>query len=93
VWWVCLSEPLLCRLGFHKWRNYGDEVEVFWQEPDNVRTRTSPRVRYASHHETVYEGRECKRCGIKLRRKFVTNPDGTLSCVGWEPDTEGTDKQ
>ena len=29
-----------------------------------------------------------QRCGMKLRRKFVTNDDGTLSCVGWESDNE-----
>jgi hypothetical protein len=85
-----LGEPFLCRLGFHKWRNYGDMVEVFWQEPDShSRYRTTLRTT----SEVVYEGRECKRCGAKIRRKLVTNSDGTLSSVGWEPDTEETDKK
>jgi formamidopyrimidine-DNA glycosylase len=47
----------------------------------------------AVHSEVVYEGQECKRCGAKIRRKLVTNSDGTLSCVGWEPDTEETDNK
>ena len=90
----CLSAPFLCRLGFHKWRNYGDEVEVFWEEPP----LRIARNKYLSHNEerhseTVYEGRECKRCSIKLRRKFVTNSNGTLSCVGWETGSEDTDKE
>jgi hypothetical protein len=101
VWWARLSEPLLCRLGFHKWRNYGNEVEVFWQEPtalkggvkDSFGTSVgSPKGNIEAHSKVVYEGRECARCGMKLRRKFVTNSDGILSCVGWEPDTEETDK-
>jgi hypothetical protein len=94
----------LCRLGFHKWRNYGNEVEVFWQQP----ALTKETVRWGRQHmqedidvksvletrgKIVYEGRECKRCGIKLRRRLVTNSDGTLSCVGWEPDTEEADKE
>jgi hypothetical protein len=71
--------PLLCRLGFHKWRNYGGMFEVFNRS-------------YASPEDAVYERRECKRCGIRLRRTFVTNPDGSLSCVGWEPDAKETEE-
>ena len=29
-----------------------------------------------------------QRCGMKLRRKFVTNDDETLSSSGWEPHNE-----
>jgi hypothetical protein len=52
-----------------------------------------PHGNVEGHSKLVYEGRECKRCGMKLRRKLVTNSDGTLSSIGWEPDTEGTDKE
>ncbi len=91
-----VSSPLLCRLGFHKWRNYGDQIEVFWQEPTpleanvkNPNIGTSARENLLdTHSRIVYEGKECKRCGMKLRRKLVTNPDGTLSAVGWEPCNE-----
>jgi len=78
-----LGKPLLCRLRLHKWRNYGNGVEVFWREYIGHRA-------WQTHAETVYEGRECKRCGIRLRRRLVTNDDGTLSCVGWETDTQET---
>lgn len=96
-----MKEPLLCSLGFHKWRNYGNQIEVFWQEPAPLKAGikygvdTSVGLRKSAldvHSETVYEGRECKRCGIRLKRKLVTNSDGTLSCVGWEIDTEETKK-
>jgi hypothetical protein len=101
VWLIRLREPLLCSLGFHKWQNYGAQVEVFWQEPtvlkagvrDSFGTSAgSPECNAHTHSKVVYEGRECKRCGMKLKRKFVTNSDGTLACVGWEPDTEETDR-
>jgi hypothetical protein len=88
VEWLRLKEPLLCRLGLHKWQNYGKEVEIFWEEPPvGVGLRGKEM-----HREKVYEKCACKRCGVRLRRKLVTNSDGTLSCVGWEPDTEETDK-
>jgi hypothetical protein len=94
-----MSQPLLCRLGFHKWQNYGEQVEVFWKQP----ALTKGGVRWGKQHmqrdvdvkgvlethgEIVYEGHECKRCGLKLKRIFVTDSDGTLSCIGWEPDTD-----
>jgi hypothetical protein len=84
-----LGEPLLCGLGFRKWQNYGNKIEVFWEEPPRgIGLRARER-----RSETVYERCACKRCGVKLRRKLVTNSDGTLSCVGWEPDTEETNKE
>jgi len=82
-----LSEPLLCRLGFHRWQNYGNQVKVSWKEPSRERTRAL----FVTRSEVVYERRKCKRCSTKLRRKLVTNSDGTLSSVGWEPDTEEGD--
>jgi hypothetical protein len=99
VWCVRLGEPLLCRLGFHEWRNYGNQVEISWREPEDVDIRTKSVIGpdresvreslsgLAIRTKAVYEGRECKRCGIRLKRKLVTNSDGTISSVGWEPDT------
>ena len=100
--WLRLCEPLLCRLGFHKWRNYGNQVMVFWQEPNLSKAAVknsfgtkvgSPEDIIQAHSKVVYEGRECTRCGIKLRRKFVRNSDGTLSSIGWEPTDEEGDKE
>ena len=56
-------------------------------------SRKNPKSNIETHSKVVYEGRECTRCGMKLRRKFVRNSDGTLSCVGWEPDNEEGDKE
>lgn len=84
-----MSQPLLCRLGFHKWQNYGNKVEIFWEEPPlGVGFRRKER-----RSKTVHEKCACKRCGVKLRRKFANNSDGTLSCVGWEPDNEEVNKE
>jgi hypothetical protein len=97
-----LGEPLLCRLGLHKWQNYGNKVEVFWEEPNHIKTGAKgtfgtrvgpPHGNIEVHSKVVYERRECTRCGIKLRRKLATNSDGTLSSIGWEPDTEKIDKK
>jgi hypothetical protein len=78
----CLGQPLLCRLGLHKWENYGKEVQIFWQEPALV-------YGLSTKSKVVFEKRRCLRCGVKLKRIFSTNPDGTLASVGWAPDTEG----
>ena len=75
-----VGQPLPCRLGFHKWENYGEERQVFWQEPGLIYGLTTKS-------NVVYEKRRCLRCGVKLKRTFSTNPDGTLSSVGWTPDT------
>jgi hypothetical protein len=112
VWWVRLGEPLLCRLGFHKWQNYGNQILISWKEPHVLPYVDAANKSYSkgqpfpsreeleveanealvTHTKVVYEGKKCKRCGMKLKRKFEKNSDGTLSCIGWEPDTEETDK-
>ena len=86
-----LGEPLLCRLGFHKWQNSGSQVMVSWKEPHALRARLEGE--FVTYSKAVYEGKQCKRCGMKLRRKLVANSDGTVSCVGWEPDTKETEKE
>ena len=37
---VSLGEPLLCRLGFHKWQDYGNKIIVSRKEPNEFRGRT-----------------------------------------------------
>ena len=99
MWGDFVREPLLCSLGFHKWQNIGNPVKVFWQEPPSVnaatlRPRGVQQVWTEKHHGVVYEGKQCKRCGMRLMRKFVTNSDGTVSSVGWEePQAEETNKE
>ena len=78
----CLSRHLLCRFGMHKWKNYGREIQIFWQEPGLIYGLTTK-------NKVVFEKRRCLRCGTQLRRKLIENPDGTLASVGWLPDTEG----
>ena len=74
-----VGQPLSCRLGFHKWENYGEEKQIFWQEPGVIYGLTTKS-------KVVYEKRKCLRCGVKLKRIFAPNPDGTLSSIGWTPD-------
>jgi len=70
--------PLLCRLGLHKWRYYGEKVLIVWKEPGFI-PGTKKEMR-----KMVYCKRECLRCGIKEKRKFFENIDGTLAAAGWE---------
>lgn len=54
-----------------------------------ARTREQGRsadveIRFDQGSRKVFMERECLRCGVAMKRKIVTNPDGTLSCVGWE---------
>jgi hypothetical protein len=88
-----MGEPFLCRLGFHKWQNYGNEVQVFWNSSFQKGFIGAYGTIHKVHSQVVYEKCVCKRCGIKLRRKFATNSDRTLSCVGWEPDAEETERE
>ena len=61
--------PLLCRLGLHKWRYYGEKVLIVWKELGFILgTRKEMR-------KMVYCKRECLRCGIKEKRKFSENID------------------
>ena len=80
-----MKRPLLCRLGFHRWQNYGNKVEVFWEEPPlgvgGYRYLGRSKER---HSKIVYEKCACKRCGIRLKRKLTINSDGTVSSIGWE---------
>ena len=75
------KKSLLCRLGLHKWENYGRQVQVFWQEKGMI-------WGMETHSRMVYEKRRCQRCGVAFKRKLIENPDGTLSSVGWNPDAE-----
>jgi hypothetical protein len=65
----------------HKWQNYGEEVQIFWQEPGVIYGLTTK-------NKVVFEKRKCLRCGMRLRRKLIKNDDGTLASVGWLPDNE-----
>ena len=70
----------LCKLGLHKWRNYGESVVITWKEPEIGRM--------SNHSKKVFTKRKCLRCGIGMKRRLVNNPDGTSSCIGWEPLSE-----
>jgi len=77
---------LLCRLIGHKWKNYGDIVLITWKEPGFVPGTTQKIQKHA------YSERMCSRCGIKERRKFRDNVDGTKASVGWDRlNQEGQD--
>ena len=73
----------LCRIGIHKWRNYGERVEIAWTESGLV-----PGIKKEMHRR-VFSERECLRCGIREKRKFDENIDGTKAAMGWERITEG----
>ena len=94
-----VDESFLCRLGFHKWQNYGNEVLIFCQAAIFARYEAPEWARYQMFFwdkfpKVVYEGKRCKRCDRVLMRKFVKTSDGTLSCVGWEePHAEETQKE
>lgn len=66
-----------CRMGMHKWSNCGDRVLICWAEPGFV-----PGTKKEIQREVFCE-RECLRCGIKERRKFSENIDGTKAADGW----------
>ncbi|MGB9135385.1 MAG: hypothetical protein WCC63_07395 [Candidatus Bathyarchaeia archaeon] len=70
--------PLLCRLGVHKWRNYGARVLVVWKEPGLLPGTKAERRKH------VLSERECLCCGVKMKRTFSENLDGTQAATGWE---------
>ena len=52
-----------------------------------LRARWRPvvgEVRFDQGSREVFTERECVRCGVAMRRKLAANPDGTMSCIGWE---------
>jgi hypothetical protein len=69
---------LLCRLGLHKWKNYGEIVKISWKEPGFVPSTTTKIEKY------VQSERMCLRCGIKEKRIYAGNPDGSQAAIGWE---------
>jgi hypothetical protein len=69
---------LLCRIGIHKWRDYGDQVIVAWKEPGIIFGLKATRMK------RVYCDRECVRCSVKETRKFYENINGTLAPAGWQ---------
>jgi hypothetical protein len=62
----------------HKWRNYGESVLIVWKEPGLI-----PGIK-SEKRKHVYSERECLQCGLKMKRKFSENLDGTQAAVGWE---------
>jgi len=65
-------------LGFHRWRDYGERVLLIWKEPGLLPGTKQERRKH------VFSERECLWCGIKEKRKFSENVDGTLAAAGWE---------
>jgi hypothetical protein len=69
---------LLCRLGLHRWKNYGEIVKISWKEPGFVPSTTEKIEKY------VHSERMCLRCGMKEKRIYAGNRDGSQAAVGWE---------
>jgi len=76
---------LLCELGIHKWKNYGKHVLIAWKELGFFLGTEEEKCKY------VFSERECLRCGIKEKRRFSENLDGTLAAAGWERIEESKD--
>ena len=75
---------MLCRLGFHKWKNYGEVVLIEWKEPGFV-PGTKEKIQ-----KLVHAQRKCTRCGIMEKTIFADNIDGTKSAVGRERISDET---
>jgi len=73
----------LCKLRLHKWRKYGDSVVITWKEPGVIFPKS-----FTTQSREVFTKRKCLRCGVRIKRRLVNNPDGTLSCIGWETLSE-----
>jgi hypothetical protein len=65
-------------LGLHKWKNYGEVVLIKWKEPGFVPSTTTKMQKF------VDSERMCSRCGIKEKRIFAENIDGSKAAIGWE---------
>lgn len=79
--------PLLCRLGLHKWENYGEVVVIEWKEP-GFAPGTTAKIKKSVHAE-----RKCPRCRTVEKRIFADYADGTRAAVGWEKVTDNTQNQ
>ena len=75
-----------CKLGVHKWRNFGKKALVSWKEPGFLPGTKVNKRKY------VFCERECLICGMKQRRKFSENIDDTLAIIGWENIEESESK-
>jgi hypothetical protein len=62
----------------HRWRNYGESVHIIWKEPGFIPGLKTRR------HKHVLSQRECSRCGVKQKRIFSENIDGTMAAAGWK---------
>ncbi len=80
------KQNLLCKLGLHRWRDYGESVVIAWKVPEI--SLISAGRRLVQKSEESFTKKKCLRCGIEMKRKLIHNPDGTLSCIGWEPLSE-----
>ena len=56
----------------------GEQALIVWNEPGFI-PGTKKEIR-----KYVFCERKCLRCGIKEKRKFSENIDGTLATAGWE---------
>lgn len=69
---------VLCRLGFHKWKNHGEPVLVVWKEPGLFPGTKVKKKKY------VFAKRECLRCGIREEKQFSETIDGQMEITGCE---------
>jgi hypothetical protein len=68
----------LCKWGLHKWKNLGEKVLITWRESGII-----PGLK-KDMSKQVFTERVCLRCGVRQKRKFFENIDGTRSAAGWE---------
>jgi hypothetical protein len=81
----------LCKLGLHKWEDYGESVMLTRKEPMTYVWPTWAHRKWRRWRGTpkkflgkkVRTKRKCLRCGINMKRILAKNLDGTLSSVGW----------
>jgi len=73
---IRLLPALLCKLGFHKWKNYGEQVMVVWREPGFL---PGTKVNKKKH---VFSKRSCLRCRVTEEKQFSETIDGQLEITG-----------